>query len=172
MSVLNYFSLGSSVSMRSFARLGSAISCLNYAAVGSSMSVRALARLGSSISCFGAANIGAALSVRISYSVCLLCLFAKKKHVSATAHQKKKFTHKKIFTHEKYFCTNKKTFNHKSCTHKYKIISSRCSAAVKVVPASLCATSSDSVLPLPSRTRLLCTVRPRSRASVDWVRRI
>jgi len=55
--------LGSSLSLRSMARLASSLSVMGYAHVGSSMSMRALLRMGSSISVLGSARFGSTVSV-------------------------------------------------------------------------------------------------------------
>jgi hypothetical protein len=64
-SVLDFVSVGSVLSCRSFARFGSALSiygmtklgsawsCFNYSMMGSSLSLRAFTRLGSIQSCYG-----------------------------------------------------------------------------------------------------------------------
>ena len=63
--MLGYATFGSSVSLRSFARLGSNISVLDIASFGSSVSLRNFARLASSVSVMGVCHFGSvkALSV-------------------------------------------------------------------------------------------------------------
>ena len=56
-------SVGSSMSLRSFARLGASLSVLDFVHLGSSLSVRSFCRLGSSISVYGCARISSTFSV-------------------------------------------------------------------------------------------------------------
>jgi len=55
--------LGSAVSVYGMARLGSAVSVLDFAHIGSSMSLRGFCRLGASLSTFGLTRLGSSLSV-------------------------------------------------------------------------------------------------------------
>lgn len=61
--MLNFMEMGSSMSLRSFARLGSAISVLNFSSIGSSFSIRSFARAGSTVSVFGKVRLHGAHSV-------------------------------------------------------------------------------------------------------------
>jgi len=69
LSVLDFLSLGSSLSLRSFSRLGSAVAVLSYANLGSSLSLRGLVRLGSAFSVCGMVRLSSSLSVL--ESVCI-----------------------------------------------------------------------------------------------------
>ena len=60
---INQQSLGSSMSLRSFARLGASISVLDFVHLGSSLSVRSFCRLGFSMSICSCARLGSTLSV-------------------------------------------------------------------------------------------------------------
>eukprot|EP00933_Yihiella_yeosuensis_P068794 TRINITY_DN7478_c0_g2_i2.p1 TRINITY_DN7478_c0_g2~~TRINITY_DN7478_c0_g2_i2.p1 ORF type:complete len:382 (-),score=52.08 TRINITY_DN7478_c0_g2_i2:819-1799(-) len=53
LSVLDFLHLGSSLSLRSLARLGSSLSVLKFSHIGSSLSLRGYARLGSTLSVMG-----------------------------------------------------------------------------------------------------------------------
>jgi hypothetical protein len=63
MSVVDFLHLGSSLSLRSFARAGSAVSVRGLSRVGSSMSVLDFLHLGSSLSLRSFARLGSSLSV-------------------------------------------------------------------------------------------------------------
>lgn len=63
LSVMEVTNLGSSLSLRSFARLGSSVSVLDELNMGSSLSLRSVARLGSRLSLFNCARFGKSLSV-------------------------------------------------------------------------------------------------------------
>ena len=56
--------LGSSLSLRSCGRLGSALSVLDLLHLGSALSLRSFSRLGSSISVLDFVHLGSALSLR------------------------------------------------------------------------------------------------------------
>jgi len=64
MSVLDFLHLGSSLSLRSFTRAGSAVSVRGLSRFGSSMSVLDFLHLGSSLSLRSFARVGSSLSVR------------------------------------------------------------------------------------------------------------
>ena len=56
--------LGSSLSLRSFNRLGSTLSVLDFLYIGSGLSLRSMARVGSSLSILDFLQIGSTLSLR------------------------------------------------------------------------------------------------------------
>ena len=55
-SVLDFLHLGSSLSVRSFSRMSSAISIMDFLHLGSSLSMRSFARVASGLSVFGDAK--------------------------------------------------------------------------------------------------------------------
>jgi len=69
LSVIGATTLGSSLSLRSFGRLGSAVSVFGAAKLGSSLALRSFARLGSAVSLFSVAKLGSSMSVFDSCSL-------------------------------------------------------------------------------------------------------
>ena len=63
-SVLDVFQLGSSLSVRSFARFGSSLYVVGYIRLGSAISLRSFARMGSSLAVLDILHVGAALYLR------------------------------------------------------------------------------------------------------------
>jgi hypothetical protein len=61
--VLDFAHLGSSLALRSFARLGSKVSVFDLTSLGSSLSLRSLARVGSSLSVIQCSRFGSSLAV-------------------------------------------------------------------------------------------------------------
>ena len=64
LSVLDFVNLGSSLALRSCARMGSALSVLDFLALGSSVSLRSFARLSSAASVLDFVNLGSSMSLR------------------------------------------------------------------------------------------------------------
>ena len=60
---MDFLMLGSALSLRSYARLGSALSAMDFTQFGSSLSLRSLCRLGSTMSLFSATRFGSTLSM-------------------------------------------------------------------------------------------------------------
>lgn len=73
MSVLDEMRFGSSLSLRSFSRIGSALSVMDLAFMGSALAVRGFMRLGSRVSVFGTFRLGSTMSVldSTSFGSCL-----------------------------------------------------------------------------------------------------
>jgi hypothetical protein len=65
MSVLDFLHLGSSLSLRSFARVGSAVSLRGAGWLGSSLSLRSFARVGSAVSVRGLSRFGSVFSMSV-----------------------------------------------------------------------------------------------------------
>ena len=74
MSVLDFLHLGSSLSLRSFGRVGSGLSVLDFLHLGSSLSLRSFGRVGSGLSVLDFLHLGSSLSLR---SFALLALERK-----------------------------------------------------------------------------------------------
>ena len=62
-SVLDFVHLGSSLSLRSFARCASGLSVLDFLHLGSSLSLRSFGRCGSALAAFGLVRFGSSLAV-------------------------------------------------------------------------------------------------------------
>ena len=62
-SVIGFAHLGSSLSLRGFARFGSGMSIFDSFQMGSSLSMRSVSRLGSNVSCFGKMDGGGLMSL-------------------------------------------------------------------------------------------------------------